>query len=140
MRILVVLDTNVLVSALLKPKSIPDVIVRKSLYGEVIPVLNDDIIAEYDEVLHRKKFNFSDSNIQKILDGLKQQGMFLNPAEITTEQVLDEKDVIFYAVTMEARKEEEIAYLVTGNIKHFPITPYVVTPREFLTILVDLLL
>ena len=140
MRILVVLDTNVLVSALLKPKSIPDVIVRKSLYGEVIPVLNDDIIAEYDEVLHRKKFDFIDSDIQNTVNGLKQQGMFLNPAEITTEQVLDEKDVIFYAVTMEARKEEEIAYLVTGNIKHFPITPYVVTPREFLTILVDLLL
>ena len=139
MRILVVLDTNVLVSALLKPKSIPDVIVRKSLYGEVIPVLNDDIIAEYDEVLHRKKFDFIDSDIQNTVNGLKQQGIFLNPADIT-EQVLDEKDVIFYAVTMEARKEEEIAYLVTGNIKHFPITPYVVTPREFLTILVDLLL
>ena len=46
----------------------------------------------------------------------------------------DPKDVVFYAVTMEARQDND-AYLVTGNTKHFPIKPYVVTPREMLTIL-----
>ena len=40
----------------------------------------------------------------------------------------------FYAVLMEKRKEEE-AYLVTGNIKHFPVKTYVVTPREMLDII-----
>ncbi len=35
---------------------------------------------------------------------------------------------------MEKRKREE-AFLVTGNIKHFPAEPYIVTPREMLAIL-----
>ncbi|MBQ9157285.1 MAG: hypothetical protein IJ137_10955 [Eubacterium sp.] len=50
------------------------------------------------------------------------------------ENLPDPKDVVFYAVTMEARKADD-AYLVTGNIKHFPLKPFVVTPREMLTIL-----
>ena len=48
--------------------------------------------------------------------------------------VVIDTNVLVSAVMMEARKEN-IAYLITGNIKHFPIKPYVVTPREFLTIL-----
>ena len=45
----------------------------------------------------------------------------------------DPKDVIFYAVVMEVREEQD-AYLVTGNIKHFPKAVFVVTPREMLTL------
>lgn len=43
---------------------------------------------------------------------------------------------MFYAIVMEKRKEEE-AYLVTGNIKHFPQVPFVVTPKEMLDILLE---
>ena len=43
-------------------------------------------------------------------------------------------DAIFYEVVMEARETTD-AYLVTGNIKHFPVKPYVVTPKEMLDIL-----
>ncbi len=51
------------------------------------------------------------------------------------EEVLpDVKDIIFYAVLMEKRKDEE-AYLVTGNLRHFPVRTYIVTPREMLDIL-----
>ena len=39
----------------------------------------------------------------------------------------------YYAV-MEKRKKED-AYLVTGNIKHFPDVAYIVTPRQMLDIL-----
>jgi hypothetical protein len=48
----------------------------------------------------------------------------------------DAKDVVFYAVLMEKRKDND-AYLVTGNLKHFPLRPYIVTPREMLDILED---
>ena len=58
---------------------------------------------------------------------------FLDSAKVRESQP-DPKDVVFYAVTMEARKTDE-AYLVTGNIRHFPLKPYIVTPREMLTIL-----
>ena len=46
----------------------------------------------------------------------------------------DMKDLPFYEVVMEMRNEEE-AYLVTGNIKHFPNRPYIVTARQLLDIL-----
>ena len=61
------------------------------------------------------------------------RGVFLEPKKIE-ENLPDPKDVIFYEITMEARKNDD-AYLVTGNIKHFPLKPFVVTPREMLTIL-----
>ena len=48
----------------------------------------------------------------------------------------DPKDRVFYEVVMEERKNED-AYLVTGNIKHFPIRPYIVTPREMLDIILE---
>ena len=45
----------------------------------------------------------------------------------------DMKDVPFYEVVLEKRSDN--TYLVTGNIRHFPKEPFVVTPREFLDIL-----
>ena len=55
------------------------------------------------------------------------------PAKVE-ENLPDPKDVVFYVVTMDARKEDD-AYLVTGSAKHFPLKPFVVTPRDILTIL-----
>lgn len=46
----------------------------------------------------------------------------------------DPKDRVFYEVVMEERNEED-AYLVTGNIKHFPEKPYIVTPRQMMDII-----
>ena len=51
------------------------------------------------------------------------------------EIIPDPKDVVFYEVVMEGRKEYEDAYLVTGNIKHFPARSFVVTPKEMLDII-----
>lgn len=45
----------------------------------------------------------------------------------------DMKDLTFYEVVFE--KEADNAYLITGNIKHFPDKSNIVTAREFLTIL-----
>ena len=139
MKIFVVIDTNVLVSAVLKWNSVPGVVVEKALRGKIIPVLNDEIIREYDDVLHRKKFGFLDEDIKAVIDGLKQRGIFLSPAMV--EEVLpDEKDVIFYAVTLQSieSQKENSSYLITGNLKHFPVKQYVVSPREFLTILTNM--
>ncbi len=48
----------------------------------------------------------------------------------------DPKDRVFYEVVMEKRKTDE-AYLVTGNIRHFPVKPFVVTPREMIDIILS---
>ncbi len=128
-----VLDTNVLVSALLKKDSPPWHILEEALCGEIIPILHSDIISEYEEVLNRPKFKFDKELIKILLDEIKKRGVFLE-ASLIEDIIPDPNDVIFYAVLMEKRKKEE-AYLVTGNIKHYPVKTFVVTPREMLTIL-----
>ncbi len=46
----------------------------------------------------------------------------------------DPKDKVFYEVVMEERKKEE-SYLVTDNTRHFPVQPFIVTPRQMLDII-----
>ena len=130
MKLYAVIDTNVLVSALLRWDSVPGAVLEQALVGSIVPLLSDEIMTEYEEVLRRKKFPFKEEDIQAVTDGIRMRGVFLVPEKMK-ENLPDPKDVIFYAVTMEASD----AYLVTGNIKHFPLKPYVVTPREMLTIL-----
>ena len=133
MKYYAVLDTNVIVSALLKNGSVPWLVAEEALHGDIIPVLNDDILAEYEDVLNRPKFKFEKRAVSVLLSELRKRAVFAEPGLIE-DVVPDPKDVVFYAVLMEKRKEEE-AYLVTGNLKHFPVKTYVVTPREMLDIM-----
>lgn len=128
-----VIDTNVLVSALLKPESVPGLVVAEVLTGSIIPLLHDNILDEYRNVLNRKKFHFDRKNTQLIIDGFTMRGIFLDAGTVT-DFIPDPKDTVFYAVTLEKRRTGD-AYLVTGNTKHFPIKPFVVTPKEMLDII-----
>ncbi len=129
-----VIDTNVLVSAMLKYQSVPGKIVTEVLLGNLTPLLCDEILAEYQEVLARPKFRFDRKAVDVFLDGIRSRGMFVDAAPV--EEVLpDPKDVVFYEVVMEGRKEQDEAYLVTGNVKHFPVKSYVVTPKEMLAVM-----
>ncbi|SEA97349.1 putative toxin-antitoxin system toxin component, PIN family [Oribacterium sp. KHPX15] len=128
-----VLDTNVLVSALLKNGSVPWQVAEEALHGDIIPVLNDEILTEYEDVLNRPKFKFEKRTVDVFLNDLKKRAVYAEVGLIE-DIVPDPKDVVFYAVLMEKRKEEE-AYLVTGNLKHYPVKTYVVTPKEMLDIL-----
>ena len=132
MKYYAVLDTNVLVSALLKSGSTPWKVAVEALTGDIIPILNDDIIGEYEEVLRRPKFKFEERAVRILMDELKRRAVYADAGEID-DIVADPKDVVFYAVLMEKRKEDE-AYLVTGNLKHFPVKTFIVTPKEMLDI------
>jgi len=133
MKYYAVLDTNVIVSAMLRNGSVPGQVAAEALYGDIIPVLNDEIIAEYEDVLNRPKFRFDKRAVKVFLDELKKRAVYSDYGLIEDE-LPDPKDVVFYAVLMEKRKEED-AYLVTGNMKHFPMRTYIVTPREMLDII-----
>lgn len=128
-----VIDTNVLVSAMLKGNSVPGLVLKHVFSGNLIPVFNDKILEEYREVLYRKKFSFSEEDVHIVLESLKEQGISIDAGKLDIELPVV-KDVVFYEVVMEKRKKDS-AYLVTGNIKHFPKEPFVVTPREMLEIL-----
>ncbi len=133
MKYYVVIDTNVLVSALLRWNSVPGSILELAFDGPIIPILSKEIIAEYQEVLRRPKFHFTTAVIDDIMESMIQKGIFID-AEILDIEMPDPKDRVFYEVVMEARKRDE-AYLTTGNIKHFPNQSFIVTPREMLDII-----
>lgn len=129
-----VIDTNVLVSALLSrhDDAATVLVIERMLNGEVIPVYSNTTMDEYREVLHRKKFRFSPALVDYLLSAIQQFGVLVEPTP--TGQILpDMKDLPFYEIVMEKREQD--AYLVTGNVKHFPTEPFIVTAREFLEIL-----
>ena len=127
-----VIDTNVLVSAFLKSTSIPRTVINYVYSREIIPIYNDEIINEYREVLNRPKFHFPKAAVEVAINKIKEIGMRFETIPVD-DDLPDPKDIVFYAVTMNARNENE-TYLVTGNIKHFPEKPFVVTPRQMLEI------
>lgn len=133
MRYFATIDTNVLVSALINADSVPGKVLQEALAGDIIPLYNDEILREYNEVLRRLKFRFKREIVELTVDTIIKRGYAVDAGPI--EDVLpDPKDVVFYAVTMEQKKESD-AYLVTGNVKHFPKVNFVVTPREMLDII-----
>lgn len=133
MKLYAVIDTNVLVSALItkNPDSPPSKIIRALLNGEIIPLYHDKIIDEYHDVLSRKKFNINPTTRDKIIIFIMTHGVEIFPSP-TNEIFVDMSDLIFYEVTMDADVDEK--YLVTGNIKHYPRKNFIVTPKEFLII------
>ncbi len=130
-----VLDTNVLISAMLKNNSVPGLVVAEALQGNIIPLINDAIIAEYEDVLGRPKFSFDSKRVNIFLHEFIKRAVYVD-GDILEEEIPDKDDAVFYAVLMEQRKDTD-AYLVTGNMKHFPVRTYIVTPKEMLDIIKD---
>lgn len=131
----VVIDTNVLVSAMLKWNSVPGNVVGLAFDGPVIPVFNTQILSEYREVLRRPQFHLPEDIIEDVLDNIKERGISVD-ADTLDIELPDPKDRVFYEVVMEQRKSDN-AYLTTGNIKHFPQKPFIVTPRQLLDIILE---
>ena len=127
----IVLDTNVVVSAFLKPQSKPAKILRLVLQEEIHLVANEAILAEYQEVLERPGFALDQSRVQVILDYLRQICIFAD-ALPETPTLSDPGDIPF----LEAAIAGHADVLVTGNVKHFPKSKckgkVVLSPAEFL--------
>ena len=134
MRYYAVFDTNVLVSSLLTKKTgtatakVVDAIAEQ----RIVPLYSEEILREYKEVLNRPKFPFSEERIEQILEMIRQFGAVVNPSP-TGEILPDEDDLVFYEVVMEKRADD--AYLITGNIRHFPERSFIVTPAEMMALL-----
>ena len=125
-----VFDTNVLVSALLTTRQDSPAVLLLDyvLDGRIVLLYNDEILSEYDEVLHRDKFNFSDERVQALVDLVK-TGIHLNRTE-SSEAFPDSDDRVFYEVAL----SQDGSYVVTGNLRHFPKSPIVVSPAQMLRI------
>ena len=128
------IDTNVLVSALLSAHEDAATVqvIERMLSGEITPVYSSSILSEYREVLHRDIFGFSPQTVEYLLSAIEKFGVLVEPSSWDAA-LPDPKDLPFYAVVME--KREDGAYLVTGNLKHFPVRPYIVTAQQLLDLL-----
>ena len=133
MSVYAVYDTNVIVSALLSRNAnaatvkVLDACLVKQ---QIIPVYNADIIKEYREVFLRPKFHFPEPLVMAVIKKLIAIGVH-SDAIHSDEHFVDPKDIVFYEVAI----SKDGAYLITGNRKHFPNTPIVVTPAEMVSLL-----
>lgn len=125
-----VFDTNVLVSSLLtKRVDSPTLqLLRLVFDGQIVLLYNDDIIREYEDVLNRGHFAFPAERVKELIDLVK-TGIYLSPTD-SGETFVDEEDKVFYEVAL----SHDEGYVVTGNIRHFPKSPIVVTPAEMMQI------
>jgi uncharacterized protein len=131
----VVLDTNVLVSALLKPDSTPELVLSLILEKQVVLCVSEPIAAEYEEVLRRPKFRGLDRNkVASFLARLKAQARCFAPQSHLDIIETDPEDNKFLECAQEAKAD----FLITGNTKHFPFQKFhktrTVSPAEFLAV------
>jgi uncharacterized protein len=130
----VVLDTNVVVSALLKPGSLEDQVLRLGLAGRLRLCLSAETLAEYARVLPRPKFKLQPGEVRQALARLHAASAMFSPV-LSIGISKDDPDNRF----LECAAAAGAAYLVTGNIKHFPKQykgTQVVTARRLLELLI----
>ena len=124
-----VIDTNVLVSALItkNPEAATAKVVRLLLDDGFVPMYDADIIAEYEDVLHRSKFPILPGVADALISFIIENGIEASRIDFA-EPMPDEDDRVFYEVSL----SEEDSFLVTGNLKHYPTSPRVITPAQLI--------
>ncbi|MGH2621348.1 MAG: putative toxin-antitoxin system toxin component, PIN family [Anaerolineales bacterium] len=129
---LIVLDTNVLVSGLLKPHGPPGQVLDQVLSNTVRVAFDDRILDEYLEVLARPKFHFSSKDTQALIDHIRLNGQQVAGTPIPEAGLPDAGDRPFAEVAISAQADA----LVTGDLGHFDLLQErgvsVLTPAEFI--------
>ena len=131
----IVLDTNVLVSALLKPNGLPAAVLMLVLSGKVQLCISETIFSEYEDVLRRPRLKRPPDVVAHALASLRKSGQFVSPTHAVNE-CSDADDNAF----LECAEAAEADYLVTGNQRHFPRfwkRTRVVNARELIEIVVQ---
>jgi uncharacterized protein len=128
-----VLDTNIVVSAILRAGSLPDTILKLGITQSVQLCLSEAIVAEYDEVLRRPRFALQPERVSSAIMNIREAGLLVRPVKRVTA-AFDPDDNIF----LECAEAADANFLITGNLKHFPprwASTQIVTPRRFLEVL-----
>ena len=127
----VVIDTNVLVSALWSKSNKSTQILTLVLNDLLVPCVCAKIIQEYQDVLRRPHlvFHFNEARVEEIIGKITADALsvVVKPSSIP---FIDESDRVFYDVAIACS-----AHLITGNAKHFPNEPFILPPSQFLALL-----
>lgn len=124
-----VLDTNILVSTLLSKSKESTIsrLMHAVIEGRITPLYSSEIIEEYREVLSRYKFHFPQVLQEALINRIMNKG--IDSERVPFDDLMpDEDDRVFYEVAL----SRDDSFLVTGNLKHFPVSPIVVSPAEML--------
>jgi len=111
----IVLDTNVLISGLLSPKSSPAKILKLILDELVTVCVDERIVAEYQEVLDRGGWPFREDRAAEILALINDRAIWIRAKPLRLS-LPDPDDLMFIEVAVSAKADA----LITGNRKHFP--------------------
>lgn len=127
-----VIGTNVLVSAMISHNAVsPTVKLVEAIgQGELVPLYDEEIITEYNDVLSRAKFGLFHLSVARLIRTMMDKGIMMERLS-SGETFLDASDAVFYEVAL----SKEGSYQVTRNKMHFPKAPIVVTPAEMMEIL-----
>ncbi|MGD0901259.1 MAG: putative toxin-antitoxin system toxin component, PIN family [Thermoguttaceae bacterium] len=130
----IVLDTNVLVSGLLNPFGAPGRIVALLAAGELTLCFDTRILAEYREVLGRPFLQLRSDEIEAMMEQITAVGEPLATRPLRG-RLPDPDDAMFLEAAIAGGAE----YLVTGNLKHYPVRcrqgVAVATPVRFVEII-----
>jgi putative PIN family toxin of toxin-antitoxin system len=113
----VVLDTNAVVSAQLKPAGLEAIVLLLALRGVIALFVTPQVLAEYQRVLYKPKLKFNPRRVEAVLLDIGAASRLLHPADVLTA-ASHEPDNRFLECVQSARAD----YLVTGNKRHFPKT------------------
>jgi putative PIN family toxin of toxin-antitoxin system len=111
----VVLDTNVVVSALLKPRGAEGSVLQLALGGVLRLCVSAPVLAEYEAVLPRPKLKIDPEIVEAALADIRTQGKLVRPRQ-TLSIASHEADNRF----LECAEAAGADYIVTGNLRHFP--------------------
>lgn len=128
-----VLDTNVIVSALLQPIGPPARVFLLAIGGSIQLCVSGNVYAEYEEVIRRPRLRIAETVIASTLHTIREQGLWVRPVE-TIRACSDPDDDIF----LECAAAAQADYLVAGNLRHFPsswMKTRIVTSRLFLDVM-----
>jgi putative PIN family toxin of toxin-antitoxin system len=127
----IVLETNVLVAGLLAPFGPCGDIVRMAVSGDLTLCVDARVLSEYHEVLRRPKFRLDRKKVSVILDYIERSGWVVSSSPLPAP-LPDRDDELFLEIAISG----QAAYLITGNIAHFPPESRrgvkVLTPAQFL--------
>jgi putative PIN family toxin of toxin-antitoxin system len=127
----IVIDTNVLVAAVLSPYGPPAAILRSVLTGRVTACFDQRILAEYRDVLTRGRLGLDSDRVAAILEDIEANGERVLPAPLRLD-LPHPADGMFVEVTAAS----QAGCIVTGNLRYFPTDRLqgvqVLPPRAFI--------
>ena len=122
----VVIDTNVLVSSVLSGEGKPSKVMNLVSKKKVKLFYSNAILTEYKRVLEYERLNIAPYLREEVIKKVVDLGTLVDPT-VSSIQFTDEDDRTFYDTAKESG-----ATLITGNIKHYPDDPAIMTPSDFL--------